>query len=63
LRNAVVNRERPVLAEGLVYLEFYSFVFTLRVFVSIGFAVAIELSTKCGAGAPLLALREAGATR
>src|SRR5258708_33706652 len=46
LSDAVVDGERPVVREGFADLEFDRFVFPLWVFVSVGFAVGIELATE-----------------
>ena len=48
------------MAEGLRHFKFHGFVFTLWIFIGVGFAVGIELSAE-GSAAALLALIEASA--
>src|ERR1700730_7669258 len=56
LSEAVVHRECPVVAEGLVHFELHSLVFTLGILVAVRLAVCVELAAKRCAVARLLAL-------
>src|SRR6202040_823736 len=62
LGDTVIDAKCPVVRESLADFEFHRFVFTLRVFVGVRFAVGVELTTESRAGTRL-ALREARATR
>ena len=63
LSDAVVDVESPIVREGFADFEFDRFVFTLRVFVGVWFAVGIELTTEGSTSAWRLALFEVGAVR